>query len=201
MCDGGTVWENVARRPGVPQVWERSKHTAPQDLMSGETSAGAITASADLRVAALVYPDLSPKAGWLLEFDPAPADAPSCVLIKRGARLATREPQVGHEWYYIDPVKGHAVVRIERFDLPPDVPADPKAANGGDLILLEEFQLSPQGFWFPTVVRERNSAALVVGNKQAATADFSKTVRYAFDFDAELPDELSVVDREDDSEK
>lgn len=107
--------------------------------------------------------------------------------IKRSAQLATKEPTVGHEWYYLDPTKGYAVVRAELFNLPAGAPADPKADSGRQTIRLEDFQQSPQGFWYPKVIHD--------------TARRMSSVHYHFDFSVALPDWLFVVDEASKSRK
>ena len=105
------------RSPGSP-----AESIAPPALMSGDRSSGLPDW---VRVPHLVYPDLTPQPGWGFEFEPAAADAPGCALLKISANLATTEPMKAHEWYWIDPAKGFAVVRCERFNLPADVPPGP----------------------------------------------------------------------------
>jgi hypothetical protein len=134
-----------------------------------------------------VYHDLSPITGWDFKFDPRPADAPGCVSIKTAVRFTAKEPMVGHAWYYIDPAKGYAIVRTERFDIPPNVPADPKTAAGSDSFRMEDFHQSPHGFWYPGKVVYVNRS----GHGRNPT---SATVYYHFDFDVPLPDWLFVVD-------
>ena len=163
-----------------------------------------------VKIASLMYPDLSPKPGWGFEFDPQPAELPGCVLIKRSARTTQKEPTVAHEWYYIDPAKGHAVVCIQLFTLPPDTVSGPEGSRSRQTLRMERFQQSPHGFWYCTVVHETNPA--IAGNDQPATATVrspddaiqqvqsgnrqpvATTVRYYFDFDADLPDSLFTVD-------
>ena len=70
-----------------------------QDLLSGEGNLGHINLAPYAKIASLIYPDLTPRFGWGFEFDPHPADAPGCVLIKRSAHLAKAEPTLEHDWY------------------------------------------------------------------------------------------------------
>ncbi|HEY4310778.1 MAG TPA: hypothetical protein VGN12_15110 [Pirellulales bacterium] len=188
ICDGTAVWENSERRAGHVGQWQRSGTTGPQDLLSGEDRLGNLPSAPDVKIASLVYPDLTPKRGWQFAFDAAPADAPGYVLIKRSARLAMAEPMVGHEWYYIDPAKGCAVVRIELFNLPPRAAVHPTAADTRNTIRFEGFASSPQGFWYPTVVSTES-----ISPKPQGVQEYRKTVRYAFDFAPTLPDDLFVV--------
>lgn len=205
ICDGRTVYENAnpvellqKRQPGTqgakPIVWQPAPYTAPQDLLSGK-GLGHLNGAPHVKIASLVYPDLSPIPGWGFEFDPKPADAPGCVLIKRSARLAMAEPTVGHEWYYIDPAQGYVLVRAEFFSLPADAPADPKAAPARRTIRLEGFQQSPQGFSYPKVIHDTLPPMLALNQKGEPRTLYSTcTVHYHFDFDAALPDSLFVVE-------
>ena len=206
ICDGKTVYKNPRPRPipsdGDSIQWERSRH-APQDLLStGGSFDRSLSCAPYVKLATFVYPDLTPIRGWGFEFDPQPADSPGCVLIKRSARTSRKEPWRAHEWFYIDPAKGHAVVRAELFGLPADAPADPEVA-GGQTIHMENFQQSPRGFWYPTVVRDTRSTVSELNDKgeilQRKTTPRTTTVRYCFDFDVELPDSLFTI--EDKSEE
>jgi hypothetical protein len=207
LCDGRMVYRNTRRgelfwlndpkATGAPPVtWQVAPaHTTPQELLSGEGYVGHMDLAPYAKIASLVYPDLSPRAGWGFEFDPRPTDAPGCVLIKRSAHIATEKPTVGHEWYYIDPAKGYAVVRLEAFTLPANVPADLKAAPDRYSVRMEDFHQSPQGFWYPSLVRD--SMPLSRGPNQKVGSKVQRlttTVHYHFDFDVPLPDWLFLID-------
>lgn len=191
ICDGKAVWTNSSFQPGEKPTWEVSPHSAPQDLMSGD-GLGSLSFARYVKIASLLYPDLTPKPGWGFEIDRDPAGAPGRLLIKRSARLASVEPLVGHEWYYVDPAKGHAVSRVELFNLPPETPADPKSSKFRQTLLMEDFQQSPGGFWYARLLRDTSVAG---PNGVQPTAS---TVRYHFDFDSDLPDSLFTVDGEAD---
>ncbi len=89
ICDGQTVWQNQSPLRGTTAVWERSNHTAPADLMSGE-GLGNLAGAGNIKFPSLLYPDLSRKAGWEFTFDETPEDNLGLVVIKRSARLAPR---------------------------------------------------------------------------------------------------------------
>jgi hypothetical protein len=203
VCDGKTVYENSQPVPPneKPVTWQRARSTAPQNLLSGEGLHA--LPQAYVAIASLVYPDLSPKPGWGFEFDPQPADAAGCVLIKRSARTTQKEPTVGHEWYYIDPEKGHAVVRVELFNLPARASADLKTATQRQSLRMEDFQRSPDGFWYPRLLvdtlQDTTVAPLPVSPQSNRTAapvirKIQREIRYHFEFDAALPDSLFSVD-------
>jgi hypothetical protein len=197
LCNGRLVYVNKGlRTPKVTNTnWEIAPaRLTPQELLSGE-GRGHLDLAFYAKFASLVYPDLSPKAGWGFEFDPKPTDAPGCVLIKRSAQVASEKPRVGHEWYYIDPAKGCAVVRVEAFTLPANVPANPEASSRRQSIRMEDFRQSPQGFWYPQLIRDAmplsSDAGEEVGPRSRRSAT---TVHYHFDFDVPIPDSLFSVD-------
>jgi hypothetical protein len=177
VCDGKTVWENSNPLPGAKPQWQASPHVAPQDLMSGE-GLGSLPRAPDVKIASRLFPELAPKFGWGFEFDPNPSDASGCVLIKRS--LHNTFGTIGHEWYYVDPAKGDVVIRVELFNLP--LRTLPEASRSQQTIRMEDFQKTKQGFWYPTVVRN--------------TMDHrTTTIRYHFDFAADLPDSLFTVEK------
>ena len=194
VCDGKTVWENSRPLPGARPQWKVSPHTGPQDLMSGE-GRGSLPGSHNVKIASLLFPDLSPKIGWGFEFDPQPADGRGCVLLKRSARLATKEPLVGHEWYYVDPAKSHAVVRAS-FSTCRPTRSDPEASRTRETIRMEDFQQTKQGFWYPTIIHNTMPSAPVVNPQQdqPAIEQWKTTIRYHFDFTADLPDSLFTIE-------
>lgn len=179
VCDGTAVWHNTVHDQGAEPRWELSRNPTPQDLMSGE-GLGIMNLAGAVKIASLLFPDLSPRSWMSFTFDSKPAEAPGWVVIKRTAVLATKEPQVGHEWYYVDPKKGYAVVRVELSNLPSGTKPEP--GHAAHTLTMEDFRESPQGFWYPRVIRI------------AGPGRETKTVRYDFEFDCELPDSLFTVD-------
>lgn len=180
LCDGTSVLQNENSSPPKPEVpwWELQRHIAPQDLLTCSHSfQSGLSLARYVCLTKLVYPDLTPTRGWGFEFDPRPADAPDCILIKRSV-LAT-SGSGAHEWFYLDPSRGYAVVRAELFSLrlPPHAPADMEAASWRQTIRMENFEQSPRGFWYPTVVHDTESG-------------HTHTIRYRFEFDVELADSL-----------
>ncbi len=196
VCDGTAVWKNTNLLPGrrVGDIqFELSRRVAPQDLMSGE-GLGTMQLAPNVKFASLIYPDLFPKPGWPFEFDANPAEAPGMVIIKRAAELASAVPLVAHEWYYIDPAKGHAVVRAELFTLPKGEPADPQKTQLRQSIRMENFQKSPEGVWYPTIVWNKQPAARINAQGREVIQSRQYVIRYHFDFDADLPDSLFQID-------
>ncbi len=181
ICDGKTVYRNHprSRSDGKAIRWQTGRAHAPQDLMSGLGVYSNLTYAPYVKLVPLVYPDLTPDPNAPFELDPQPANFPGCVLIKRSTLLT--DGSLAHHWCYIDPSKGHAVVRAAVFTLPPDRPASPEASSDCHSVLMEGFQRSPRGFWYPTVVHNTLEGVRT-------------TVRYRFDFEAHLPDSLFTID-------
>ncbi len=208
ICNGETVWENanLLDTETAPK-WKASEHVAPQDMNSGD-GLGSLPAAPYVNLAGLLFPNLWPRSGWEFELEPNLTDASEGVLVKRSARLASAEPLVGHEWYYVDPEKGYAVVRAELFTLPPDAPADPTATRLRQTLRMEDFRQSPGGGWYCTVVRDTRvaengarapSEPQFGGEREAdqhpdAARKFKTTVRYHFEFNAELPDSIFEIE-------
>jgi hypothetical protein len=207
VCDGTAIYEHEHDHGGVaPGLnreagnWHVSSRFAPGDLFS---ATGSVSVVPGVNFVAKVFPDRFGVAGWNYSFDPHPADAPGCVLWKLSARLATAEPLMGHEWYYIDPRKGDAVVRTELFSLPPDSKASPDSTTLRSTVVMDGFRQSPRGFWYPLVIRQTDSAADPNARPAAheAPTRMTRTVRYHFDFEATLPDSLFKLDAAENPEK
>jgi hypothetical protein len=204
LCDGLSVYFNRnlswpgGGKKDATITWKREEQVAPRDLLSGEGRAGVGLAS-HVKIASLVYPDLSGVVG--IEFDPRPPAMPGCVLLKWSA-LGNAEPTMRyHQWYYLDPTKGYAVVRAEEFELPPGAPADPLTARWRAIVRLEDFQQSPQsqqlpqGFWYPSTVQRSEvdlEPRFQKGEPEVRHRSF--TVHYHMDFNVALPDSLFAMD-------
>jgi hypothetical protein len=198
VCDGTNVYEpNRAPHGPIKETggWHKSSHLAPGDLLSasGSSWGGGFGA---VKFVEKVFPDRFGIAGFHYEFDPDPADAPGCVVWKLSARLATAEPLVGHEWYYIDPQKGDAVIRAELFSLPPDATVSPEATPMRSTSVMDGYRQAPTGFWYPTRVRETMSTLDPNAPQKAPEKPhrMTQTIRYHFDFDTKLSDSLFKVD-------
>jgi hypothetical protein len=205
LCDGQTVyrnanlpWQRSGKKDANPVAWKREEQIAPRDLLSGEGRARVGLAS-NVKIASLVYPDLSSVKDF--EFDPRPPAMPGCVLIKWSA-LGNVKPMMTYpQWYYLDPTKGYAVVRVEQFEIPPGAPADPLTARWRETTRLEDFQQSPQsqqlpqGFWYPrTVLRSEVDLEPRFQKGAPEVRHSSFTVHYHIDFNVALPDSLFAMD-------
>jgi DNA-directed RNA polymerase specialized sigma24 family protein len=181
ICDGTTVLrnENSSRHDPEPPRWSPHRHIAPQDLLTPSTSFDdGLSGAPYVCLTKMVYPDLTPVHGWGFEFVRQPTDASNCVLIQRSAH--TSMGNHAHEWFYLDPAKEYAVVRIELFTVPMGAAADPDSTSNRNTYRLEKFLQSPQGFWYPTEVH-------------CAMSDRKHTIRYRYEFDVDLPDSLFEV--------
>jgi hypothetical protein len=195
VCDGQAVFENADPAGflnGGPLKWKRSESVGPSDLSSGDRSG---QLPYPVRFERLVYPDLTPAPGFTLELDVQPRNAPGCVLVKLSATSTNPRYPAAHEWYWVDPSTGHALVRVEKFSLPAAVPADPAKSRSRQTTVMKEFQKSPQGFWYPGVVED----SLPMSEIGKAPADGAqRTIKtefhYYFDFDSEIPDAVFDVE-------
>ena len=61
---------------------------------------------------------------------------------------------------------------------------------------MDDFQQTKQGFWYPTVIHNTMPSAPVVNpqQEQPAIEQWKTTIRYHFDFTADLPDSLFTIE-------
>jgi hypothetical protein len=133
----------------------------------------------------LSHPPLGiPRTDLEPTVDLNPTDGPpSTVLLRTRRTFVTRgNEQSGladFHRYWIDRARSHVVLRWETSG-----PADASATY-----VTEDLAQSPQGHWFPTVVRLKNA----IRNEDGTTED--SLLRFYVDFDTEIPDKMFVVDR------
>lgn len=186
ICDGQAVWHNQSPLRGTTAVWERSNHIAPTDLMSGE-GLGNLAGAGNIKFPSLLYPDLSRKAGWEFTCDETPEDNLGLVVIKRSARLATATPQVGHEWYFIDPKKGHAVVKAELFNTSADQQAELESTDSRQTIVMKDLRETMNGTW---VARSIEMSNPVVSQDMKSSGQITTATQFDMIFDPEFKDGL-----------
>lgn len=181
VCDGTTVLKNETAsrtKPDAP-IWAPQGHLAPQDLLTCRTSYDdGLSLAPFVCLTKMVYPDLTPVNWMDFEFVGQPDDAPDCVLVKRSAYTASGNH--AHEWFYLDPAKGHAVTRVELFSVPQGADANPNSTTRRNTYRMEEFFQSPRGFWYPTMVHFEMPKD-------------NHTIRYRYEFDVDLPDSLFEI--------
>lgn len=197
ICDGKTVYRNpsLGRSTEKDVRWRKvGRYVAPQDLMSvGWLRYTGLAFASYVKLWELVYPDLTPAGSTPFELDRRPPDAPGCVLTKRFS-LSTGGT-AWHEWCYVDPAKGHAVVRAELFYVPADTPPDPESCTEHWSMRMEDFRQTTNGLWYPTVLR--NTGFVVDHEDEMAgrrPAPRTITVYYHMDCDVDLPDSLFTID-------
>ena len=141
----------------------------------------------------LLFPDLRPKPDLDFEFVAAPTDGPAgCVLWKHSSGLT--DGSRGHQWCYLDPKLGYAVVRSESFHSSLDDNAASPAASAKLFVrTLDGFERSLQGWWHPARVVETRVTVDPATGERKSDGDPAVT-SYHFDFSAEIPDELFVID-------
>lgn len=149
-CDGNSVfvWRAADGQPVSEGAWQPAESEGVNDFP------GRFPGMPWDPVAAM-YPEIIPQSPhWGFEFIPNPPEMPGCVLFKRSAELASLVPQMAHEWYYVDPARGHTVVRTELISLPLGAPADYETAKARSSIILKDFAQTLEGIWYPTLVSE-----------------------------------------------
>jgi len=196
ICDGKTVYRNpsLGRSAEEDVQWRKvGRYVAPQELMSvGWVNYTGLAFAPYVKLWELVYPDLTPDGDATFELDRRPPDAPGCVLTKRSCEMTDRS--VWHEWCYIAPAKGHAVVRAEIFGVPANTPPDPEASTERWSMRMEDFRQTTSGLWYPTVLR--NTGFVVDREDEMAgrkPTPRTTTVYYHMDCDADLPDSLFTI--------
>ena len=187
--------------PGARPLWKVSPHIGPQDLMSGE-GLGNLPLCPNVKIASLLFPDLSPKRGWGFEFD-------------RGRRMppATFCSSVPHDWLRRNPwlgTNGITSIRrsITRWCVPsystcrpnPQRPErDPTADRRSGWKIFSRrsraFGISPSFTTpCPAAMRSRPVRTMAgVPYQKARSFEVKKTSRYHFDFAPYLPDSLFTV--------
>ncbi len=197
ICDGKTVYRNpsLGRSAEKDVRWRRvGRYVAPQDLMSvAWLSCRGLAFAPYVKLWELVYPDLTPDGDATFELDRRPSDAPGYVLTKRSCKMS--DLSVWHEWCYVDPAKGHAVVKAELFYVPADTPPDPESCTEHWSMRMEDFRQTTNGLWYPTVLR--NTGFIVEHEDEMAgrkPTPRTTTVYYHMDLDADLPDSLFTID-------
>lgn len=191
VCDGKTVYRAKFGEPDVhgnqSHAWEATRGLLPGE---GINVAGRGLARARF-LETFAYPETlsAPSNLFTVEIDPHPADGLNdSMLIKY---LATSE--LKHEGsyrdcrYWVDPGKGYAT---RRFVL---AGANQAGAPQSDAYTMEDFERSPRGIWYPTIVRRKVTMAPPPGENWR-----SETVtRFFLDFESEIPDDLfRPADRE-----
>jgi hypothetical protein len=181
VCDGTTVLKNENSRGTKPDApfWVPQGHMAPQDLLTCRTSYDdGLSLAPYVCLTKMVYPDLTPVNWMDFEFVSQPDDAPDWVLIKRSAY--TTMGNHAHEWFYLDPAKGHAVTRVELLSVPNGTDADLNSTTQRNTYRMEKFLQSRRGFWYPTIVHFEMS-------------NYNHTIRYRYEFDVDLPNSLFEI--------
>lgn len=112
----------------------------------------------------------------ILETDPKEGPAGTVLLrvVQSGKpRGAKRSSFPAGFRFWIDPSHSYVAMRSE-FDY----------RGGTDTFIVEQLERSPQGHWYPTVVREKDAST----SQEGTTYD--RLWHYFLDFNAEIPDEL-----------
>ncbi|HVW39079.1 MAG TPA: hypothetical protein VHB99_17310 [Pirellulales bacterium] len=191
VCDGKTVYRD---KFDVPDAHGKQSHAweAVRRLQPGE---GIEVASQGLvrdRFPELyAYPMtlVAPSSHFTVEIDPHPAEGPNDSLLLK--YLATPEFKIDGAFfdnrYWVDPGKGYATRRYLMAD------GHQAGASRSDAYTMEDFERSPRGIWYPTLVRRK----VTMDPPPAENWTDETVMRFFLDFEAEIPDELfGPVDRE-----
>ena len=179
----------VAQRVIKLDKWQLANSRAPSDLLS--PIGGAI--GGGVCFVGQSFPDLRPEPDYDFEFVGHPTDGPAgTVLWKYSSGLT--DGSRGHRWCYLDPDQGYSVVRSVNFDST----LNDKAASPDTSSRLFErshhaFVHTPQGWWYPTTIIEL-STTIDPATGERKLERPAVTTTYHFDFHAEIPDSLFVVD-------
>jgi hypothetical protein len=193
VCDGNQVMFNAvsgSREELRKRKWEPEKWFGPSELL--DPKAGTMGGSQNFVREA--FPDLAPQPGDAGEFVKEPTDGPpGCVLVTRSGLLTD-----GKVWYlrsYLDPKKGYAQIQHIQFGLRPDQKSvTPENAESYSIVFLEDYQHSPQGFWYPGRIRVVSFARKEGQSPDEKPVQTSEEVRlYEFNFEADIPDSLFLI--------
>ncbi|MCA9109428.1 MAG: hypothetical protein KDA52_05750 [Planctomycetaceae bacterium] len=118
-----------------------------------------------------------------IEIVPEPTDeAPHAILVK--AVSAPEGQNRIDEWSYLfDPDKGYALLHSQIATYTLD--NGQKTLSSGVVQTHKDWQMSPKGYWFPTLVETESSYM-----KDGQQVSQPSRVRYYLDFDAPMPDTL-----------
>lgn len=191
VCDGKTVYSAKYSEPDAQgnqtHTWEAARRL---NATEGIDVAWAGIAS-DRFAERYGYPDtLGPPSNlFTVEIDPHPAAGPRASLLIR--YRATRELKDGAVYrdcrYWIDPAKDYVTRQYVVGD------ANEGGVSESDSYTMEDFERSPRGIWYPTIVRRR----VTMDPPPAENWNGDTVTRFFLDFEAEIPDELfRPVDRE-----
>jgi hypothetical protein len=193
VCDGKKVMFNAAtggRKERMKQKWESEKWFGPSELL--DPNAG--TMGGGQNIVREAFPDLAPRPGTAYEFVKEPAEGPPGFVLVKTCALTT-DGKVSHLWSRLDPKKGYAQIQRISFGVRRDEKSPtPERAEEYSTIFLDDYQQSPQGFWYPGKIRTVRFARKKGEVPEAKPVQISEEVRrYEFNFEAELPDSLFSI--------
>lgn len=188
VCDGKTVWRWQCPDLNRPceGTW-KGHHTR-----HGRAAAQSFGDSGRVFIDSLAYPypGLVPSSRATLDLVPdASGGPPGALLIHRTFLPPSDDVNVYRQVrFWIDPAKRYATVQTEFFDNPA-VERDPasSAVKQHDVMVFEQFQQSPQGIWYPTILRRRAGGASRIADQAPKDVEVR---RYWLDFAPEMPDSL-----------
>jgi len=179
LCDGKTVYRSTSSNPETGR-WEAFQHAST--TVQGQAALFAVERHA--------YPSLSVSSedSWAHTLDLDPEEGPPNTI------LLTFRADGGSDYfayhtsrYWLDPTRGYATCRHETEGRrKPAGQATDEPITYKEIYVMEDFKQSPEGFWYPTVVRQKT----VTGDNEDNDDSWDKVYRYFLDFEAEIPDSL-----------
>lgn len=186
LCDGQTVYRASYDNPDSP-ILEPFQAVRPGD---GHRIAPTMGHGGNM-LEHHVYPDLNSYVQIELTLKRGPTDGPEGAL--RVTRSFPGQNQTSKYW--LDPKLGYAAVKVQHsFGRAVENESDVVPASRSETYVYEDFEQSPRGIWYPTVVIRKNvigpheTEAELAAGKTPAYSDLR--TYYHLDFTSELPDAL-----------
>jgi hypothetical protein len=182
-CNGKAVYRvdfSPPDKTGKQQrTWKELWKVRPDQDMAGSCQAGPLLP--DL----FGYPQLPiPSQQFEGKLERSPREGPADTVLLT-AQLTHAEPtaNVYHESrYWIDPLHSYVTAQYEMSDLRGPLANDPIV--GKETFVMERLQQTPNGVWYPTLVRRKNCI------KPEGQPAQDRVTRFYMDFKAPIPDSV-----------
>ncbi len=181
ICDGKKVYRAGSSDPKHPKKRKWEAH--------GNATAVTRGLAREYAVERHAYPSLPiPSADWTGTLDLHPKDGPSGTVLLTVRATRDYGANAYHiQRFWLDPARGYVTCRHELDGLQqPDVQATDQSVMRKNVYVMEDFKRSPQGVWYPTIVRRKN----VIDQDEDGVRESDRTYRFWIDFDVDMPDSL-----------
>ena len=179
VSDGKAVYRSTSSNPKTGK-WEAVQRASTTIL--GQALPYAVERHA--------YPSLSVSSenSWAHALDLDPEEGPPNTILLTFRATGDLDRFAYHtSRFWLDPTRGYATCRHETVGLrKPAGPTTGESIPYRQIDVMEDFKQSPEGFWYPTVVRQKR----VTGSNEDNDDKWDKVYRYFLDFEAEIPDSL-----------